>query len=300
MTDAAFLQAIRDDPSDDTPRLIYADYLDDHGQADRAELIRVQCELARTRDRDRAVELRRRVRQLIIQHRTAWQGNLVRWAPDACFERGFVEHVALPAATFVADGPAILAEHPIHRVTLRDARGCIEDLAGCPTLAQLRGLDLRGNDLGNGGVAALALSPFLDALRKLALTRNGIGSIGVQALVTTGHLRHLETLGVKENGLGDGGVEVLAGSPNLPRLTSLDLSRNGITDRGARLLADSPCLEHLTSLRLAANHLTRTGIEALASSPHLYRRAVLDVAGNAVDNRTATKLRERFGSYLSF
>jgi uncharacterized protein (TIGR02996 family) len=30
-----FLTAIREAPDDDTPRLVYADWLDDHGDADR-------------------------------------------------------------------------------------------------------------------------------------------------------------------------------------------------------------------------------------------------------------------------
>jgi uncharacterized protein (TIGR02996 family) len=33
---------------DDTPRLVYADWLSEHGQPERAELIRVQRALART------------------------------------------------------------------------------------------------------------------------------------------------------------------------------------------------------------------------------------------------------------
>ena len=33
-------------PEDDTPRLIYADWLDDHGQSERAEFIRLQCSIA--------------------------------------------------------------------------------------------------------------------------------------------------------------------------------------------------------------------------------------------------------------
>ena len=43
----AFLQAIRDSPDDDTPRLVFADWLTENGDADRGEFIRVQCELAR-------------------------------------------------------------------------------------------------------------------------------------------------------------------------------------------------------------------------------------------------------------
>src|SRR5262245_36042235 len=43
----AFFEAIAAEPDSDAPRLVYADWLDDRGEADRAELIRVQCELAR-------------------------------------------------------------------------------------------------------------------------------------------------------------------------------------------------------------------------------------------------------------
>ena len=41
------LAAIRDNPDDDTPRLAYADWLQEHGQDDRAEFIRLQCAAAR-------------------------------------------------------------------------------------------------------------------------------------------------------------------------------------------------------------------------------------------------------------
>jgi len=45
----ALLAAIREGPHDDLPRLALADWLDEDGQANRAELIRVQCELDRSR-----------------------------------------------------------------------------------------------------------------------------------------------------------------------------------------------------------------------------------------------------------
>lgn len=48
MTDRdAFIRAICEAPGDDTPRLVYADWLDEHGEPERAELIRVGVELAR-------------------------------------------------------------------------------------------------------------------------------------------------------------------------------------------------------------------------------------------------------------
>ncbi len=44
----ALLQAIRQSPADDSVRLVYADWLEEHGQPERAELIRVRCPDDRT------------------------------------------------------------------------------------------------------------------------------------------------------------------------------------------------------------------------------------------------------------
>jgi uncharacterized protein (TIGR02996 family) len=43
---AAFIEAILAAPADDTPRLVYADWLEENGEPLRAEFIRVQCEVA--------------------------------------------------------------------------------------------------------------------------------------------------------------------------------------------------------------------------------------------------------------
>jgi uncharacterized protein (TIGR02996 family) len=77
----AFLQDILAHPGDDAPRLIYADWLDEHDQPDRAEFIRTQIELARPQPpgRQRAV-LESRERALLRQHRRAWTRHLPRWA----------------------------------------------------------------------------------------------------------------------------------------------------------------------------------------------------------------------------
>ena len=45
-TNSALEAAIVANAEEDTPRLAYADWLDEHGDADRAEFIRVQCQLA--------------------------------------------------------------------------------------------------------------------------------------------------------------------------------------------------------------------------------------------------------------
>lgn len=56
--DEAFLRAIVARPDDDIPRLIFADWLDDHGEAERAEFIRVQCALAKLPAANRQLQAR--------------------------------------------------------------------------------------------------------------------------------------------------------------------------------------------------------------------------------------------------
>ncbi|HVK11360.1 MAG TPA: TIGR02996 domain-containing protein [Gemmataceae bacterium] len=87
MPDAApFLAAIRAAPADDAPRLVYADWLDERGQPERAEFIRVQCELARRESAD----LRAREDELLRQHHDAFAGPLAGPWIRYRFERGFI------------------------------------------------------------------------------------------------------------------------------------------------------------------------------------------------------------------
>src|SRR5262249_29673931 len=89
----ALFQAILDDPDDTALRLVYADWLEEHGDVDRAEFIRVQCQLARMdREDDGWSELYRREQALLQRHEAEWLGRLTDYTEDFDFrfERGFV------------------------------------------------------------------------------------------------------------------------------------------------------------------------------------------------------------------
>jgi uncharacterized protein (TIGR02996 family) len=81
----ALLTAVFASPADDAPRLVYADWLDEHGQPERAEFIRVQCELARTDD----PALRRRETELLAARLDALAGPLAAPHLRFRFERGW-------------------------------------------------------------------------------------------------------------------------------------------------------------------------------------------------------------------
>src|SRR5262245_40173275 len=103
---AGFVAAVGAAPQDDTPRLIFADWLQDHGDEARAELIRVQCELARLEAGDpRRPGLRERELRLLWDHQLRWLGPLAEHLHGWEFHRGFLHHVCMTARAFLVQGP---------------------------------------------------------------------------------------------------------------------------------------------------------------------------------------------------
>ena len=130
-TEQAFLDAIRADPDDDTLRLVFADWLDEHGNAAecaRAELIRVQCELARwVPDLRRRTALHSREAALLQAHAQHWLGRDWDWPAQRKFARirnsSDMDLTFIPAGTFLMGSPETEVnrasdEGPLHEVTI--------------------------------------------------------------------------------------------------------------------------------------------------------------------------------------
>src|SRR5258708_4338317 len=84
----AFLQASKEQPDDDTPRLILADWLEDHDEEPRAEFLRVQLQLAQPGKHPRRRALRERELQLVTQHAAGWLAPLPSQTSTWSFHRG--------------------------------------------------------------------------------------------------------------------------------------------------------------------------------------------------------------------
>jgi uncharacterized protein (TIGR02996 family) len=115
----ALLAAIIAAPDDDLPRLVYADWLDERGQPDRAEFIRMQIERERLEPAGpRYAVLARKEAALIGRHKEGWTTLLRTVLPGstAKFRRGFVEEVSTPAAVLLANAEAVWPLAPIRRV----------------------------------------------------------------------------------------------------------------------------------------------------------------------------------------
>src|SRR5437870_1813976 len=82
-------------PDDDTPRHVLADWLDDQGDADRAEFVRGQLAAARMDEDDPARQaLDARLKTLQARHSRAWVASLRRQVSRFRFQRGLL-HVGL-------------------------------------------------------------------------------------------------------------------------------------------------------------------------------------------------------------
>jgi uncharacterized protein (TIGR02996 family) len=137
--DDAFVQAICESPDDDTPRLVYADYLDERGDP-RGEFIRVQCELARLpEDDERREDLEAKERELLRRHRREWLRPLRGLLSKCEFCRGFVEEGIAAADVFTRRADDIFRAAPLRRVRLTKPLTRADQLA-CTRLSRLTGL----------------------------------------------------------------------------------------------------------------------------------------------------------------
>jgi uncharacterized protein (TIGR02996 family) len=273
--DDAFLLAILEDPDDDTPRLVYADWLEERGNP-RGEFIRIQCQLANLPENDRKRNpLEERSVQLLQQHRSDWLGRLRSLAFVWGFRRGFPEEATIAARSFLQDASTIFKLAPLRLLRLVGTAAVLSRIVACRNLRRLAALHFTDNGLGDAGIAVLADSP---------------------------HLQRLATLRLRNNHIHDAGAESIAASTHLSGLTTLDLSGNQISDAGVMALAGSANLSGLTTLLLSDNQIGNAGAEALAASTHLtqLRKLVLGNGGRLGGNSIAPKqrqlLRERFGS----
>jgi uncharacterized protein (TIGR02996 family) len=315
---AAFLAAIADRPDDDLPRLVYADYLDETGQPERAEFIRVQVELAKLSENDpRRPGLAAREAELAL-HKDAWTLPEFR-APlvSQVFRRGFVELVNVRAEWLIRHPAALLsAPGPLRGVRVFGTRGYLERLAELRGLARLEALDLSNTQFAQGQlrwffitarldnlrelvvrnsnfwegeeIAALADTPVAPRLWRLDVSGNRLADAGARVLASRPEFGNLQTLTFRADELDQpscvhaAGAEALANSATLTRLQSLDLGDHFIGDAGLRSLATGPLADRLERLGVEYNEIevVDSGILAVVESPRLTSLRELRFGGN--------------------
>lgn len=296
----AFLQEIKDRPDDDAPRMLLADWLEEHNDP-RGEFVRLQVTRSHLSPHDpRRLPLERREQELLNRYSAGWLGPL-RTRPVHCrFDRGLVR-IAVHAPHLFGDlAPEAVPSESFAWVdgvtsVVALTAGALEAIASSPLLPNLNDFHLNASRLGSKGASRLAALPCLERLTALYLWWGSIGPEGAAALAKSPHLPNLRTLHLSGNKIGAAGAAALAGSPYLTHLRTLRLGHNELGAEGAKALAGSPRLAGLRDLHLSENGIGTEGALALAASPHLARLSALYLTDDTIGPAGAMALRGRFG-----
>jgi uncharacterized protein (TIGR02996 family) len=308
--EAVFWQAVRDAPDDDTPRLVYADWLTDRGDRSslaRAEHIRLQCALARLHPDARRHELVREVQALEQEYAEDWLRPLREHYPLGgdqkaipFFIRGFVERLHLEPLRedYLARIEPFLRQHPVRTLTIQcrrplDPNQTLTAVAECPALDRLTtlGSTARGQ-LHRRTIQALSDASHLSGLHTFDIWCDlDVGTLRfLMASSLLDHVTHLRTSALPDQGIP--ALREIVQSPRAGRLLSLDLGSWTIGDSGVRLLVQSPGLTSLRVLGLGHNHLSERGVRLLARSPFLGQLDGLDLEINSLPAEAGRHLGE--------
>jgi uncharacterized protein (TIGR02996 family) len=277
---AGLLAAVKEQPRERAPRLVLADWLEEHseGEADlaRAELIRLHCEPRCLHlghfERDRGP----RQKELLARYRSSWLGPLD--SGELCWEiRGGLVDLVLsveswnsvclllePLARAGPEAWAWLDELRLRSLPQTDLDYPPQE----PLPAGFASLNLGFNHLGTDRSRLLRLAgwPLLREVSALLLFVNALGAEGILMLLPALAGGKVRVLNLGNNQLEDAGLARLADSEILEQLTSLDLYGNRIGDEGIRRLLTSPHCRALRSLDLSFNNIRAEGLRAAAST----------------------------------
>jgi uncharacterized protein (TIGR02996 family) len=210
----ALLAAICANPEEDTPRLVFADWLSELGgnvNTGWATLIRNQIRLASGAS-DATGELFQRVRMF----QSAYWKNLILTRLGLCsvgisfdtWERGFPTYLAGDHPTVREIWPRVAYRVPTRRLRLGGSDDdAVEDLVTWPELRRVVSLELitwddryrRARRIGDRALIALSGCPAFAALEVLTMEYIAITDAGADALVSSPHLEKLQDLRMRRS-----------------------------------------------------------------------------------------------------
>ncbi len=323
-----FLDAIRADVDDDTPRLVFADWLQENGDEERAELIRLQCasERAPAGHPDNA-ERHRRIEVLFHANWDRWTRGLPHWVRRDrfihSFIRGFIAEVSMTAARFAKDGEAVTRLTALSTVNfsrtnvgvfrsplLKRVGGLyldfvdsarVDALASNPHLSALRYLfvgtqsDSGGSrwtrSVNGGALDRLFANPSLVGLRQFLLKGPPHGDVVASALAA-GRFTALEQLELNRSRLSAEGLKAVVRSASAASLRGLYVAGNLIGDDGIRHMVEAPNLGRIQSLNLVNCGLTSESVRLLADWPGLRTVRSLQLSRNGFPIEHADLIRK--------
>ncbi len=277
-----FLQAIVDDPENDLPRLVYADWLDEQGDP-RGEYIRVQCELAPLDQFDPGRKpLEDRQDTLFKKHKSKWTKVLkVAAIRSYEFRRGFVEIVTLNAKNHLQNAEALLDRVPtIREMKINAMKTVLNELLESKWLERLEALNFTSCQMGTRRLKRLLRSKHLKNIRKLDLTSNGLGTAGFHAMMHADTLPNLKTLLLNNMNLpAVEGLEKVGQGRLWSQLTEVELSSNELNDIHLIELVENWPKCDWKRINLSYNPISESGLNAFLEGGHANSLETLELRG---------------------
>jgi uncharacterized protein (TIGR02996 family) len=278
-----FLDAILDEPDDDVPRLVYADWLTERGDP-RGEFIQVQCRLARTpRYEPTPRESHQREQDLLRAWRSEWERpyRKFEFIRHVSFKRGFLNQLSFPASRFMEVGDLVYQIGPIETVSLvPDSIAHYQAAAASPLLRRVTSLSSFPK---YGSLAWLCDSPYLDKLSKVDANETFLTPDVLGRLLSSPNLPRLADVSLWRCRLGRwdrSAIRTLVTHAKPNRLKCLNLADNDLKNEDVEAISGSSRLAGLHTLILRGNpELGGPALASLASSPHLTRLERLDLEG---------------------
>jgi uncharacterized protein (TIGR02996 family) len=210
-----FLRAICENPEDDTVRLVYADWLDENGDPDRAEFIRVQVERARLREAGSDSEALKARDQELRPFSAGWLAELPQFRRTNWqrFWRGFVSGIDVNGLTaYERYADTIFTVTPVQFLLIAELRPAeCRRFAESEHLRRLSGLTISDRSIQIGsGWNDLVSCPYLCSLRWLTIRGPHRGELvpgppervidesAARALASSPHLTQLQTLTIHD------------------------------------------------------------------------------------------------------
>jgi uncharacterized protein (TIGR02996 family) len=271
-TERDLFDAIGAVPDDDGPRLVFADWVEEHGDPERAEFIRLQIRLAGLDEYDPDFK------RLSDRESELFRGNFFRWKiPDLKgvqeFHRGFVDSVWIRGDQLKHYEKTIGQNGTVTRLRVSGIDRRMKELATIPWLSRLRELDLTNNTIVRFLLPELFEESDWSHLQSLVLRNIRLWPEDIEPLLDHPGFPNLRRLDVSGNPLGDEGLRVIAQSARLSPLRELAFKSDGLDESetvhaaGMTSLGESTTLTALQSLDLSGHNPAGRGLIALASRP---------------------------------
>jgi uncharacterized protein (TIGR02996 family) len=259
----ALRQAVIANRDDDTPRLIYADWLDENGQSDQATFIRAQVEAARAEPFGvQARNAETIANRLLERHRKVWTKHLYhRHVEVLRFHRGFIEYVSVGPKSAGPEFWDSIAElfdtEPIQSLRLvrpfpvGDGWFDFTSVFELPQLEQLRTLAFSSKaGFIHDETCSLFESPHLAQVQNLSFRGSAIHPPRLVEMFKSDAFPALIGLDVAEiPNLGPGLMNAVNAGAHRS-LKCLDASGVIFTSEQIQRILSSPCLKDIEELRL--------------------------------------------------